>query len=248
MIEELKKLGLTEYEIRVYETLLKLGTAKGGEIFRKSGVPHGKTYVALIQLADKGLITVLPLKPKQFKVTDPKMAIKILIEKKMQELISYEKILSTSIKTIKTEEKEEAKGKLEIVAGFEESFEYFHKMSITAKKELLLISKGEKVPYKTYVDVKRLVSSGVDFKFIIFEFDGNRDLIKTFVDLGANVRYYPAGEISFIIKDREECLIAVRNPRDTKDRVNIYLKDKAISNALAEYFYVIWGKAKPVKF
>jgi DNA-binding MarR family transcriptional regulator len=54
------KLGLTEYEARIYSVLVKLGPKKAGEISFFSKVPRPKTYGALRELQRKGLIEVLP--------------------------------------------------------------------------------------------------------------------------------------------------------------------------------------------
>jgi len=248
MITELKELGLTEYEIRVYTTLLKLGTAKGGEICRKSGVPHGKTYVALTQLADKGLITVLPMKPKLFKIIDPKKAIQFLKNKKIKEIDEVSNSILSSLKELKVTKKEEVHEKIEIKAGFEASYEYFHNIAKGAKKEVLLISRGEKVPYYTILDAKKIINRKIDFKFIIYEFNGNRKYVKRLYDLGINLRYYPTGDFALVVKDRKECFLSVRNPNNVNDRITIYFSDEVISRALAEYFYAIWKKAKPIKF
>lgn len=247
MIEELKKLGLTEYEIKVYTTLIKLGTAKGGEICRKSGVPHGKTYVALTQLSDKGLITVLPMKPKLFKIIDPKKAIESLKNRRIKEIDKLSNSILTSLKELKIPKKEEVHEKIEIKAGFEAVYEYFHIMTKEARKEVLLISRGEKVPHQTLIDGKRLVDRKIDFKFIVYEFNGNRKYVKRLYDLGINLRYYPTGEFALVVMDRKECLLVVRNPININDRVTIYFKDNVISKALAEYFYAVWKKAKPIK-
>ena len=76
MEKQLKQLGLTEYEIKVYLTLLKEGPKKGGEISKLSKVPHGKTYESLESLEKRGFVSVFPVKPKVFSPVKPELAIK----------------------------------------------------------------------------------------------------------------------------------------------------------------------------
>ena len=57
MIEELKKLGLTEYELKVYLTLLRIGSSRALKICKESGVPHGLDHkrgvVGVVSLVDQ---------------------------------------------------------------------------------------------------------------------------------------------------------------------------------------------------
>lgn len=53
--EDLNKLGLTNGEARVYLSLLKLGSAKVGEIVKDSTISYSKVYDVLQRLSIKGL-------------------------------------------------------------------------------------------------------------------------------------------------------------------------------------------------
>ena len=73
MKETLKKLGLTDYEIKVYITLMEYGSLTGREISIKSGVPQGRTYDILSKLEEIGLVSILPRKPKIFRAKNQKL-------------------------------------------------------------------------------------------------------------------------------------------------------------------------------
>ena len=64
-IQELKELGLTEYEAKVYTTLVKLGKSSSAEIAKESGVSYGKIYTVLGSLERKHLAKVVPEKTKK---------------------------------------------------------------------------------------------------------------------------------------------------------------------------------------
>src|SRR3989338_3643963 len=57
MLDELKIIGLSENEARVYLALLELGSATAQEISRKSGIKRATPYVQLEALAELGLVT-----------------------------------------------------------------------------------------------------------------------------------------------------------------------------------------------
>ncbi|MDP1689088.1 MAG: helix-turn-helix domain-containing protein [bacterium] len=57
MLEELKKIGLSENEAKVYLVLLEIGSATADEIAKKAGVKRPTTYVQLEDLMNKGLVS-----------------------------------------------------------------------------------------------------------------------------------------------------------------------------------------------
>lgn len=80
-IQELKELGLTEYEAKVYTTLVKLGKSSSAEIAKESGVSYGKIYTVLGSLERKHLAKVVPEKTKKYVATDPENLMKLIKEK-----------------------------------------------------------------------------------------------------------------------------------------------------------------------
>ena len=71
IVERLRKLGLTEYEAKVYSSLLKYHLNSASKLSERSGVPRTKIYSVLESLAAKGLITVYSGVPLLFKPLDP---------------------------------------------------------------------------------------------------------------------------------------------------------------------------------
>lgn len=84
--EILRKIGLTEGEIRVYEALAYLGKSSTGPIMEKSGISSSKVYLILEKLIQKGLITlVIENNIKKFQVANPKNIVYYL-DKQQKEL------------------------------------------------------------------------------------------------------------------------------------------------------------------
>ena len=65
MLEELKKIGLSENETRVYLALLELGGSTAQEISKKAGVKRATTYVQLEALMKFGLVTSFEKAPER---------------------------------------------------------------------------------------------------------------------------------------------------------------------------------------
>lgn len=78
MLDELKKIGLSENEARVYLALLELGSETAQEVAKKAGVKRATTYVQLDALMKMGLVTSFEKEKKTFfRAEDPEHLIKI---------------------------------------------------------------------------------------------------------------------------------------------------------------------------
>jgi len=64
ILETLMSCGLTEYESKVYFTLLLTEKSKMLELSKKSSVPQSKIYLTIDGLRDKGLVDVDDVMPK----------------------------------------------------------------------------------------------------------------------------------------------------------------------------------------
>ena len=79
MAEKLKEIGLTEYEAKVYLTLLTKGSLQGGELALSSGVPRTKVYEAVKGLIKKGLIEAYG-RPRRFSAVSNPEPFETIIE------------------------------------------------------------------------------------------------------------------------------------------------------------------------
>ncbi|WP_455284013.1 TrmB family transcriptional regulator [[Eubacterium] cellulosolvens] len=71
IVERLRKVGLTEYEAKVYSSLLRYHLNSASRLSERSGVPRTKIYSVLESLATKGWIKVYSGVPLLFKPLDP---------------------------------------------------------------------------------------------------------------------------------------------------------------------------------
>ena len=142
MKEELRKLGLTENETKVYLALLELGSTNAGEIIKKTKLHRNIVYDNLDKLIEKGLVSFVTIKNiKHFEATSSK-ELKDFIEKQKEEVLQKEQVVNKilpEIDKIRTsaERKQEAtvfKGKKGLKTILEEITQ--------TKSELLVFGTG----------------------------------------------------------------------------------------------------------
>ena len=108
-MQELKGFGLTKNEIKIYLTLLKLGTTNPSEIAKKTGFSRSYVYDALERLLEKEMVsTLLKNNKKNYSATSPKR----LEELAKQRLQKIQDILP-KLEDLQKSSKEEIKVKKE---------------------------------------------------------------------------------------------------------------------------------------
>lgn len=99
---ELKELGFTDNEIKVYLTLFRIGKAKAGRIAKEAALERTSTYNALKRLEEKGVIAaVMEGKTRIFSVGPAEKLKDMLLEK--EEVINS---LIPQLKTLQRYERE----------------------------------------------------------------------------------------------------------------------------------------------
>ena len=66
-VESLKRLGLSEYESKVFIALQRLGVGTARDVYRQTDVPRSQVYGAAETLEDRGLVEVRQSKPMEYR-------------------------------------------------------------------------------------------------------------------------------------------------------------------------------------
>ena len=95
-LNELKEIGLTDGEIRVYQALLSLGESTKTELAKHSKVSQSKIYEVAAKLADKGIISIVKKDGlMHFKAATPQRLLDFLDHKEQK--VKQEKELITKV-------------------------------------------------------------------------------------------------------------------------------------------------------
>lgn len=115
----LRKIGLTDYETKIYLALLELRKATSGEILQKANLNTGKIYEILNSLKNKGFISeIIESGVKKFSPADPKRIYDYLNEKK-EDIKKQEETLGNIVpELIKKISMVKEQQKVEVFYGF----------------------------------------------------------------------------------------------------------------------------------
>lgn len=81
LIRELKTLGFSEYEARIYVSLIEASPTTAYELAKKSGVPRPNAYSALTVLADRGAAMPVSENPVRYVAREPKQLFASIAER-----------------------------------------------------------------------------------------------------------------------------------------------------------------------
>jgi|GEM_PF-1448479 sugar-specific transcriptional regulator TrmB len=92
-VEELMKLGFTEYQAKVFSALTYIGPSGASEISRASGVPRTKVYEILEELVNKQVVEYRRGRPTVYRALPPFTLTKILTQTYLRSAQRVERLL-----------------------------------------------------------------------------------------------------------------------------------------------------------
>lgn len=245
MEAELKKIGLSDYEIKSYLTLLRYGSLNSNKLAKLSGVPQSKIYEVLYRLSDKKFVSILEVKPKSFKAINPKIAVSSFINLKKQELEELEQTIPQKLENIKEMKELKTEELITVYRGEKNTHPIVMRKFLIAKKYIKDMFTFEYIPSSMLREIEKCIEKGIKIKMLATKKTSeNIKLMKKIRKIGAEIRYYPIQEIRLAICDGIESYQMIVNPKNPMDRVSIVIDSLELTKALEHYFDYIWNKAE----
>ncbi len=249
LIDDLKTAGLSEYEAKVYQSLLQGGEQTGRQASEKSGVPKTRVFDTLERLKEKGLVQLVSQRPLLWSPLKPEVGIKLFIERRIESYNQIERQLLETTKKIQRLPEERIEEKLITVSGFEAVFSLITDAYKKAMKSIVVYSVGEKIPYSAEVEAARAIKRGVDYRMIATKYDEeNKEILERWIKDGWKIKHFKGSmEYTFVAVDSKHLIIVVKNPVVKNERMAILFENPDLTHALTEYFGLVWKKAKSVR-
>lgn len=134
----LKKIGLTENEVKIYLHLLKAGSSTAYDISKETGIYRVHVYDKLEQLMNKGLVTHIYQGAKKFFQATPPTKIKHYLEDQKRVLELQEQEIDSLLPELEAMANLPKEDTIVEVFKGNEGLKYFLKDIITAGKEVLI--------------------------------------------------------------------------------------------------------------
>lgn len=256
--ERLRKMmdfGLTEYQARVYLTLLDLGSAQASQIPPLSRVPRTRIYATMSQLHEKGLVEIIPEAPLRYKAVPFSNFLQKLsqeLRERAEEIEASRDILAREF-AVATEIAPETRGHFEAVYGRRNAREKLIRMYAGASREVLGMGTGKSPgrimkAFGTYlIDKSR---AGVKMRYAFPVNDENWSEVQVLKKY-AEVRHIDfAMPVYMHIVDSKEFFISHPIPDDESshrgDDVAIWTDDVAIVGAMKAMADRVWENGQEV--
>lgn len=246
--------GLTEYQARVYLTLLDLGTATASQIPPLSKVPRTRIYATMQQLHQKGLVQILPESPLRYEPVPFDAYLRALsddLRSRAKQIDAGQEALTREF-AIVAQHEPEARGRFEAIYGRKNVRERLVRMYAIATREIIGIGTTKSPGRILGAFRPSLVdrsAQGVRLKYAFCFTPENLD------DVRALLKHAEVRHIDFMMPvymhgvDGKEFLMSHPIPDDDSsyrgDDIAIWTNDPAIAEAMSEMSERIWRMGKP---
>ena len=237
----LEDLGLKNAEIKIYITLLELGSSTAGPILEKSGIQNSVVHRALNTLIEKGLINyIMEGRRKVYQATDPENFYNFIDDKKKR----FEQILP------------ELKKKQAFVKDKNQATIFRGKRGINEMYNLIINHGGKE--YNTYGGGTRVTHDvmgktwwrNFHAKRIAKKIPSRQVFDETIREFGEETNSWKITNIKFLPSEYEqlqETIILGDNVGIaifTENPYGILIQDKTVADGYRKYFGLLWKRAK----
>ncbi|MBD3354366.1 hypothetical protein GF361_00095 [Candidatus Woesearchaeota archaeon] len=247
MLRDLRRIGLTEGEIKVYEALLELGETTKTALAKKSGVAPSNIYDITNRLLKKGIISKVEKNGiAHFSPADPTHLINFL-EKKEKEIEKEKDVVSNLLPSLLARfQKVKETVNIEVFQGWNGMKTIFEDLINECKTECNVFgaSKGESEKQSDifFLKYSKLrAKKGITTNIIFNEELRRRKRINFFKKSGKyNIRFLQQSTPAEIMTyNNISCIIIL-----TKQPLIIRITSEEVKDSFKQYFELMWNLAK----
>jgi sugar-specific transcriptional regulator TrmB len=249
--KSMESLGLTNYEIRVYTTLLFSGSTTAAEISKKSGVPYSKIYDVLNNLYERGWTYSDNSRPQNFFPKSPSTAVEAMMVEMENSFRSYRNILINELMPIYEKTGLKEKPDIWVVSGLLNIADKVTEIIKSSKEEILIaIPKlPEKVIKTIQPFLRELFEKGVKIIVLASE-ETNEEVIKS-ISRVAEIRLKNSMFGGGVIGDSKQVLILLGEGKsdinNNYDLIAIWAEHVGLAGFAKDYFKYLWEDAIRIK-
>ena len=241
-------LEFNSYEKKAILYLSSVDSSDAISLGKKAKIPQGRIYSVLNELKEKGIIEVVPSKPKKYKIENIKSSLNTYLQKHKADI--NEKIGGITSLELKPKALDfSPSSSVTYFSGREEHLNALINIRNTAKKEILQMAPIFIGTFASRLSLQHALERGVKVKILISGItQENKKKIQICLENGAEVRKIQSPELlSLTIKDSEELLLSIEDYTKKEERVVILSRSKSLLEAMRHTFFKLWKKSKKVE-
>jgi len=242
----LKDLGLTDYEVYAYLSLVQHGELSAGDVSKQTSIPYSKVYSVLESLERKGWVEPGSGRPKLHYPRSPSEALRaeaIRQENKMKEL---ETLIVSELQPVYEKREIREKPEIWMIRGEENISAKIREMLKKVERELIvalpLVPKGLFTPLIS--SLNSLMDKRIDILFLTTP-EALKQLPRNIPNL-AETRTREDMFGGGILIDGGEALLFLGRTGPTQTMLAIWSDHMGLTQIAKIYFQHLWETAEPV--
>ncbi|MCD6479120.1 MAG: hypothetical protein J7L44_04525 [Candidatus Diapherotrites archaeon] len=239
LIQLFQRLGLTEYESKTLNALIKTREIKAPELSRAAEVPKTRVYDVLEKLIQRGLVIELQGRPKRYRAREPEKVLDALIEEKKRELSELIESAEKAKASLRMPEiKEEAGSRVLRVKDRNDLAKIIALELQTAERSVLGFAEVLPKHIALRKTIKALKEKDVDVRIL----HPRTNELAEFVKYGIDVRQANHGLEAYIIDDKKLVIALSDLKSDSEEYSFAIWHNSPIIEPLKQHFERNWGK------
>lgn len=232
----LKDFGLTEYEARVYTTLVSGGPSTAGGLSEAANVPYSRIYDILSRLERRGWVEIQSGRPARYKGKPPAEVIRLLRIERERRLKETGEEIVKELEPLYEQRAEARRPDIWVIRGDRNLMGKIGGMLARAQVEVLL--SGPSLPEELLsLEVLGALQLAKNLTFRVITSERGKHIKKLKALPNFEVRYRKPLFGGGVIMDGKEVLLILAS---TGERLGIWSNEVGLANFAKEYFEYLW--------
>jgi sugar-specific transcriptional regulator TrmB len=253
-LDALRRVGLTDYEARVYLGILRHPGSRIPEIASATGVPQPKVYGTIRRLIERGLCETELGPVNTYSATPPKSSFLPLLE----EMRGAHESARELVKELQKEHVAPSdalaarEGRIKLFQGKPAAARNFRFLLSRAQREVALLLRVPGIASDADEALAQAVARGAEVRVLIETGDDDAAaasdaLGERWAELGCDVRRIDHAPLRLAVFDRRYVLLPMREAGEEREgSTMLEVRNEGLAEGLLEVLDAAWAKARPV--